>query len=86
MIASKMVVLLFVFGCLIAKAIYGQDDDSIYGTHAVVFQPVQSAGSLQGCTLVYRAVQADYAYRRGKPIVIVGNIAVHQFGTKGFWD
>lgn len=58
-----------------------QDDDSIYGTHSVVFQPVQVGGELQGCTLVYRAVQADSAYLGGKPVVIVGNIGVGQLGA-----
>jgi len=58
-----------------------QDDDSIYGTHSVVFQPVQVGGELQGCTLVYRAVQADSAYLGGKPVVIVGNIGIGQFGA-----
>lgn len=60
---------------------YAQEDDSIYGTHSVVFQPVQVGGELQGCTLVYRAVQADSAYLGGKPVVIVGNIGVGQFGA-----
>lgn len=69
-----------VIGCLSAHAHFAmaQDDASIYGTHSVVFQPVQSGGVLHSCTLVYRAVQADYAYRNGSPIVIVGNIGVHQ--------
>lgn len=58
-----------------------QDDDSIYGTHSVVFQPVQVGGELQGCTLVYKAVQADSAYLGGKSVVIVGNIGVYQFGA-----
>ena len=56
------------------------DDDSIYGTHSVVFQPMQAGGELQGCTLVYKAVQADYAYLGGNPVVIVGNIGVYQTG------
>ncbi len=59
---------------------YAQDDNSIYGTHSVVFQPVQVGGELQGCTLVYRAVQADHAYLDGKPVAIVGNIGVNRFG------
>jgi len=63
---------------------YAQDDDSIYGTHSVVFQPVQVGGEVQGCTLVYRAAQADSAYLGGKPVVIVGNIGIAQFGT-GLW-
>ncbi len=57
-----------------------QEDDSIYGTHSVVFQPIQASGELQGCSLVYRAVQADHAYLGGNPVVIVGTIGVHQFG------
>lgn len=70
---------------LIAGAIspvYAQDDDSIYGTHSVVFQPVQISGELQGCTLVYKAVQSDSAYLGGKPVVIVGNIGIRQYGAK----
>ena len=58
-----------------------QEDDSIYGTHSVAFQPVQVGGELIGCTLVYKAVQADSAYLRGNLIVIVGNIAINQFGA-----
>jgi len=56
-----------------------QEDDSIYGTHAVLFVPNQAGGEMKGCTLVYRAVQADYAYLDGKPVVIVGNIRAVQF-------
>lgn len=56
-----------------------QEADSIYGTHSVVFQPVQVGGELQGCTLVYRSVQADHAYLGGNPVAIVGNIGVQQF-------
>lgn len=69
-----------VIGCLTAQTHFAiaQDDASIYGTHSVIFQPVRSSGVLRSCTLVYRAVQADYAYRNGSPIVIVGNIGVHQ--------
>lgn len=59
---------------------YAQEDTSIYGTYGVSFQPSQVGGELKGCTLVYRAVQADHAYLRGKPVVIVGNIGVQQFG------
>ena len=70
--------------CLSAQASFaiGQDDESIYGTHSVVFQPGQSSGVLHSCTLVYRATQADYAYRNGNPVMIVGNIGVRRFDTK----
>lgn len=57
-------------------------DDSIAGTHSVVFQPVQVRGELQGCTLVYRAAQFDYAYLEGRPVVAIGNIGIQQFGTQ----
>lgn len=56
-------------------------DDSMYGTHAVVFQPVTRAGDLIGCTFVYRVVQADHAYRKGEAVVAVGNISLNRFGA-----
>jgi len=73
-----------VIGCLStqASAAIAQDDDSIFGTHGVVFQPGQSSGILHSCTLVYRAAQADYAYRNGSPVMIVGSIGVRQFDAK----
>lgn len=64
-----------------ASVALAQGDDSIFGTHSVVFQPLQVGGELQGCTLVYRAVQTDSAYLGGKSIVIVGNIGIIQFGA-----
>ena len=45
------------------------------GTIKVEFQPTQTGGVLNGCTLVYNLVQPDYAYRHGHLISIVGNIA-----------
>lgn len=64
----------------LAAFAHAQTDDSIIGTHAVTFQPVQAGGTLIGCALVYRAVQFDYAYLGGKPVVAVGNISVNQTG------
>ena len=58
-----------------------QDDDSIYGTHSVGFQPIQAGGELQGCSLVYKVVQADSVYLRGNPVVIIGNISIGQAGA-----
>lgn len=73
-----------VIGCLSIQPSFAlnQTDDSIFGTHSVVFQPGQSNGVLHSCTLTYRATQADYAYRKGSPILIVGNIGIRQFDTK----
>jgi len=51
------------------------NDDSIYGTHTIQFAPVD-IGGLEGCVLVYRAVQADHAHAPGKSVVIVGHIGV----------
>lgn len=78
---SQVAVFLMVIGLLGAQTSFAQVDDSIYGTHSVVFQPLQESGALFGCSLVYRAVQADYAYKQGRPIIIVGNISVQRFAT-----
>jgi len=59
-----------------------QDDKSIFGTHSVVFQPGRSGGKLHSSTLVYRAVVADFAYKNGRPSVIVGNIGVSLYKNK----
>ena len=76
---KRIIATLFLFSFAnIANAL---DDDSIIGTHSVSFQPIQVGGELQGCTLVYMAVQYDDAYPDGKPVVIVGNIGTGQFGA-----
>lgn len=64
----------------LAVPAHAQTDDSIAGTHAVIFQPVQVSGTVEGCTLVYRAVQFDSVYLNGSPVVAVGNIGVQQHG------
>src|SRR5437868_13331551 len=71
------------WACLIAAAIvastatqvHALDLTSFVGTVLVEFQPVQSAGIKEGCTLVYRVVGRDYAYGKGKLITLDGNIA-----------
>ena len=76
---KRIIATLFLFSFAnIANAL---DDDSIIGTHSVKFQPIQVGGELQGCTLVYMAVQYDSAYLDGSPVVIVGNIGIGQFGA-----
>jgi hypothetical protein len=60
---------------------YAQDD-SIYGTVKVTFQPVQSLGETWGCTFVYSAVYPDSVYLKGTPVAIDGNISILQFGAK----
>lgn len=59
-----------------------QDDHSMIGTHSVIYQPGQIGGVLQSCTLVFRAVQSDFAYQKGGLTLIVGNIGVQRFGGK----
>jgi hypothetical protein len=69
--------------CLIAAAIVAStatpiqalDLSPIVGTMEVEFQPMQSAGIKEGCTLVYRVVGQDHAYRKGNLISLAGNIA-----------
>lgn len=82
--ALKIFVHAVVIGCLSVQlsVALALDNDSIYGTYGVVFQPVQVGGDLQGCSLVYNAVQADFAYLNGEPVVILGNIGFHQYGAK----
>jgi hypothetical protein len=60
---------------------YAQDD-SIYGTVKVTFQPVQSLGETWGCTFAYAAVYPDSVYLKGTPVAIDGNISLLQFGEK----
>lgn len=52
------------------------DLSPLVGTVQIQFQPVQSAGKLEGCTLVYRVVGQDHAYRKGDLISLGGNIAI----------
>lgn len=66
----------------LAPVAQAQTDESIVGAHAVTFEPTQVGGTLVGCALVYRAVQFDYAYLGGKPVIAVGNIGVNQTGGK----
>jgi len=60
---------------------YAQND-SIYGTVKVSFQPVLSLGNTWGCTFVYSAVYPDDVYLKGTPVAIDGSISLFQFGEK----
>jgi hypothetical protein len=51
-------------------------DDSVFGTHWVRFEPHQVGGELQGCSLVYLAVQADRVYLNGDQVAVNGSISV----------
>ena len=77
----QVVVFLLVMELLGAQFSFAKVDDSIYGTNKVVFQPLQANGALYGCSLVYSAMQADYAYRQGRPVIINGSISVQRFAT-----
>ncbi|OAI46195.1 hypothetical protein AYO43_01325 [Nitrospira sp. SCGC AG-212-E16] len=71
--------------CFIAAAIvastatpmHALNLSAIMGTMEVEFQPMQSAGIKEGCTLVYRVIGQDHAYRKGNLITLTGNIAYH---------
>ena len=60
-----------------ATPIQALDLSSFVGTVYVQFQPMQSAGIKDGCTLVYQVVGQDHAYRKGNLISLTGNIAYH---------
>lgn len=51
-------------------------DDSVFGTHWVRFEPFQVSGELQGCSLVYLAVQADRLYLNGDQVAVNGAIQI----------
>jgi len=51
-------------------------NDSVFGTHWVRFEPFQVGGELQGCSLVYLAVQADRLYLNGDQVVVNGAIQI----------
>lgn len=69
--------------CLIAVAMalivalpaQAQDLSSLVGTLEVTFAPMQVAGIRTACTLVYKVIGPDHAYRQGKLITLAGNIA-----------
>ena len=58
-----------------ATPLHALDLSSLVGTMEVEFQPMQSAGIKEGCTLVYHVVGQDWAYRKGSLISLAGNIA-----------
>ncbi len=70
--------------CLIVAAIlsgtaipiHALDLSPMVGTVQVEFQPVQSQGITEGCTLVYRVIGQDQAYRKGGLVSLAGNIAI----------
>jgi hypothetical protein len=74
MVAAALIACTFEFA-------YAQDD-SIYGTVKVTFEPVQTLGETWGCAFVYAAVYPDRVYLKGTPIAIDGNISIFQFGAK----
>ncbi len=59
-----------------AIPIHAFDLSPIVGTVHVEFQPVQSHGITEGCTLVYRVIGEDHAYRNGGLVSLAGNIGI----------
>ena len=55
---------------------YANDSELMTGTYNVTFQPIQIEGALEGCSLVFNAVKADFVYLNGALIVANGNISV----------
>jgi hypothetical protein len=67
-------------GILGVVAALAHDDASLYGTNRVEFLPVHIDG-LEGCALVYQAMQADPVHPERKPVSVSGQIGV--FRTRG---
>lgn len=66
---------IFLFFCHATDA-HAATDDSLDGTYTIEFQPIQSAGKLQGCSLVYSAAALDYTYKQGELLSLKGNISI----------
>ncbi|MDP1645234.1 MAG: hypothetical protein Q8L71_06985 [Thiobacillus sp.] len=67
--------------CLSSNSLAASMAD-ITGTYSVRFEPVSSAGKLEGCSLIYTAVMLDYVYQNGAPVMVGGNITYHQNGNQ----
>lgn len=68
--------------CLVSEAARAEADNSAFGTYPIAFQSVQAGGTLKGCSLVYTALVADFAYLRGQPVMVNGNISTfHESGS-----
>lgn len=57
---------------------HAQSLADVVGTYSIHFQPVTSAGKLQGCSLVYKALILDQVHEVGTPVIAVGNITYYQ--------
>lgn len=61
----------------LTPAALGADADrSVFGTHWVKYEPVQVAGELKGCSLVFTTVTADRAYLNGNWVALNGSIGL----------
>lgn len=78
----KVLAALMVWGGLIVQA-NAANYDHILGTVSVSFQPIATEGVIEGCSLVYNAVALDHAYRKGNPVLGVGNFTV--MGSNKQW-
>jgi hypothetical protein len=57
-----------------ASAVAASTDTGMEGTHWVQFQPQQSMGELEGCSLVFLTVVRDFKYKNGDYIALNGSI------------
>ena len=57
--------------------VFAEDDASIYGTHRVSYERLQSYG-LEGCLLKFMAVAPERAERNAKPVAIYGHIVANR--------
>ncbi len=78
----RLLIVGMIMSCAVLNA--AAADDSIYGTHWVRYEPIQVAGQLAGCSLVYLAVTADRAYLNGNPVAINGSFILRaDAGNRG---
>jgi hypothetical protein len=62
---------------IVTSSVFGADEErSVFGTHWVKYEPVQVAGELKGCSIVFTTVTADRAYLSGNWVALNGSIGL----------
>jgi hypothetical protein len=74
-ILHKLAGIVFAAMWLASQSASGREPESLKGTNRVVFQPLQAAGQLDGCSLVFNVTAEDYGYRQGALVILTGALS-----------
>lgn len=56
---------------------HAQDLSLLAGTYEIAFRQILTEGSLNGCSLVFKASALDDAYKNGRPVILSGNVTFY---------